>query len=308
MGKDWTLNHLGLMVSNKDILLKYFQSLGIGLSVGPQPLLPHEEGEGELTYYRSLEGDPVSSRYLTGGAHNFRDGNSQIGDCQLEVYPMKPGPGMFISEYLEQKGPGINHIAFNTPDIQRDTETLLNKGCDLVFNATVNGRTVENYIDTRKFGDVMISLRPLADNWEKAWRENNKVHPLVSNWKFLGVGIAVENLENSSNYYNDLSFCEASALLESNQLNQHSRSFRVGPISFELIEPLEKVNIYKESLEVRGEGIADLTFLVDNLNLEVEKLVSNGVGLLLKQDTGPSHFALLDTRKEGNLITRLIQQ
>ena len=308
MGEDWTLNHLGLMVSDKDILLKYFQSLGIGLSVGPQPLLPHEEGEGELTYYRSLEGYPVSSRYLTGGAHNFRDGNSQIGDCQLEVYPMKPGPGMFISEYLEQKGPGINHIAFNTPDIQRDTETLLNKGCCLVFNATVNGRTVENYIDTRKFGDVMISLRPLADNWEKAWRENNKVHPLVSNWKFLGVGIAVENLENSSNYYKDLGFCEASPLLENNQLNQHSRSFRVGPISLELIEPLEKENIYKESLEVRGDGIADLIFLVDNLNLEVEKLVSNGVGLLLKQDTGPSHFALLDTRKEGNLITRLIQQ
>ena len=41
MGEDWTLNHLGLMVSDKDILLKYFQSLSIGISVGPQPLLPH---------------------------------------------------------------------------------------------------------------------------------------------------------------------------------------------------------------------------------------------------------------------------
>ena len=125
MSEDWTLNHLGMMVTDKNAALNQFQALGMGVSVGPQPLQPYEEGTGELMYFQTLDGDPVTHQYETGGIHNFRDGNSQIGDCQLEVYPMRPGPGIFISEYLQKKGSGINHIAFNTPDIDRDTKRFL---------------------------------------------------------------------------------------------------------------------------------------------------------------------------------------
>ena len=90
---------------------------------------------------------------------------------------MKPGPGMFISRYLEKKGDGINHIAFNTNDIERDTKYFIDRGCELVFNVTTNGKTIENYIDTRLHGDLMISLRPSGDDWEKSWRKNNESHP-----------------------------------------------------------------------------------------------------------------------------------
>ncbi|MFL2693120.1 MAG: hypothetical protein ACJ0G1_05365 [Gammaproteobacteria bacterium] len=159
---DWKFNHLGMMVTDRDEILSHYQSIGLGVSVGPQPLLPYIEGEGEITFFRELEGDPVSHKYKTGGAHNFKDGQSQIGNCQLEIYPMKPGPGMFISRYLEKKGDGINHIAFNTNDIERDTQYFIDRGCELVFNVTTNGKTIENYIDTRLHGDLMISLRPRA--------------------------------------------------------------------------------------------------------------------------------------------------
>ena len=100
MSFNWSFNHLGMMVADRDEILHYYQSIGLGLSVGPQPLLPYEEGEGEITFFRELDGDPVSHKYITGGPHNFRDGQSQIGNCQIEVYPMKPGPGMFISRYV----------------------------------------------------------------------------------------------------------------------------------------------------------------------------------------------------------------
>jgi len=108
MSDDWSLNHLGMMVIDKNALLNQLQSIGAGVSVGPQPLLPYEKGIGELMYFQTLKGNPLTHQYKTGGPHNFRDGNSQIGDCQLEVYPMKPGPGMFISEYLKTKGPGMS--------------------------------------------------------------------------------------------------------------------------------------------------------------------------------------------------------
>ena len=303
MSKDWILNHLGMMVTNRNAVLNHFQSIGMGVSVGPQPLLPYEQGEGELMYFQTLDGDPVTHKYTTGGAHNFRDGNSQIGDCQLEIYPMKPGPGMFISEYLEKKGPGINHIAFNTPDIERDTQLLIEKGCDLVFNASVNGKTIENYLDTRKFGDVMISLRPKASNWENTWKENNLNHPLVSNWKLLGLGIVVENVEKASDYYLELGFPLNPILKKYEFPNILSSQVEVGPIVFEFLEPTNKSSIYQNCYDNRGEGLADLIYLVDDLEVEIEKLTKKGVDLI----DSNKDYAILETRKEGNILTRLIQ-
>ena len=302
MSEDWTLNHLGMMVTDKNAALNQFQNLGLGISVGPQPLQPYEEGVGELTYFQTLEGDPVTHQYKTGGLHNFRDGNSQIGDCQLEVYPMKPGPGMFISEYLEKKGPGINHIAFNTPDIERDTKKFLENGCDLVFNATVNGKTIENYLDTRKHGDVMISLRPSADEWEIAWRENNKCHPLVKNWNFFGVGVVVNDCEIASEYFSNLGFSLEKGVHESEDLGIKFCHLKVGSMMFEFIEPTTDNSVYKECFNTRGEGIADMSFVVEDLASEVESLVCKGADLLIST----YELALIDTRREGNILIRLL--
>mgnify|MGYP001431871257 FL=1 len=302
MSEDWTLNHLGMMVTDKNAALNQFQNLGLGISVGPQPLQPYEEGVGELTYFQTLEGDPVTHQYKTGGLHNFRDGNSQIGDCQLEVYPMKPGPGMFISEYLDKKGPGINHIAFNTPDIERDTKKFLENGCDLVFNATVNGKTIENYLDTRKHGDVMISLRPSADEWEIAWRENNKCHPLVKNWNFFGVGVVVNDCEIASEYFSNLGFSLEKGVHESEDLGIKFCHLKVGSMMFELIEPTTNNSVYKECFNTRGEGIADMSFVVEDLASEVESLVCKGADLLISTN----ELALIDTRREGNILIRLL--
>ena len=304
MSANWILNHLGMMVTNRNATLNHFQSLGVGVSVGPQPLLPYEEGEGELMFFQSLDGNPITNKYKTGGPHNFRDGNSQIGDCQLEIYPMKPGPGMFISEYLEKKGSGINHIAFNTDDIERDTKFFTEKGCQLVFNVSVNGKTIENYLDTRKYGDVMISLRPTSSAWENKWKENNLNHPLTNNWNFLGVGIPIKDLKNTFDYYLDLGFSEIPNPKNINYPNLQSNQVKVGPIIFEFFEPSESHPIHNEILMERGEGISDLVFLVDDLEAEKIKLLNRGTSLLDSNKT----FAIFDTRKEGNTLIRLVSK
>ena len=303
MSEDWSLNHLGMMVTDKNAALNQFQAFGMGVSVGPQPLQPYEEGEGELMYFQTLEGDPITHQYKTGGPHNFRDGNSQIGDCQLEVYPMKPGPGMFISEYLKKKGSGINHIAFNTLDIERDTKRFLENGCDLVFNATVNGKTIENYLDTRKHGDVMISLRPPADEWEVAWRQNNRAHPLVKDWKFFGVGVVVENCELATEYFLNLGFTLKKEAHESLDLGVKFCHLTIGSLSFELLQPTSNDSAYKEFFNNRGEGIADISFMVKDLVSETDSLAGKGANLLLSTDD----CSIFDTRKEGNTIIKLLQ-
>ena len=265
---NWEFNHLGMMVTDRDEVLGYYQSIGLGVSVGPQPLLPYIEGEGEITFFKELDGEPISHRFVTGGAHNFKDGQSQIGNCQLEVYPMQPGPGMFISRYLEKKGDGINHIAFNTNDIEGDTQFFLDRGCDLVFNVTTNGKTVENYIDTRLHGDLMISLRPPADTWEKSWRKNNESHPLVNKWKFLGLGICVNDLESASGYYSKLGYKTIEEKKVRKEWKITSQEFYVSNILFELIQA-EKDSIYRNSLAQRGDGVAEMIFQVSDLKTEI---------------------------------------
>ena len=302
---DWEFNHLGMMVTDRDEVLEYYQSIGLGVSVGPQPLLPYIEGEGEITFFRELDGDPVSHKYTTGGAHNFKDGQSQIGNCQLEIYPMKPGPGMFISRYLEKKGNGINHIAFNTSDIETDTQYFLDRGCDLVFNVTTNGATVENYIDTRKHGDLMISLRPPADDWEKSWRKNNESHPLVNKWKFLGVGICVHNLESASIYYDHLGFKQLKEKNIRREWQVACQEFSLCNIIFELMEAGDE-SIYSDFFKKRGDGVAEIIFQVKDLKSEIEQLTSKGVRILQISDDNKT--ISIDSCFKGNILTRLVEK
>ena len=305
MGEDWEVNHVGMTISNRNATLRHYQSIGVGVSVGPQPLLPYEPGEGSLTYFRTLEGDPVTNTYTTGGAHTFNDGETQIGDCQLECYPMRPGPGMFLSEYLARKGPGINHICFNTASVETDTQFFLGKGCDLMFNALVNGKTVENYLDTRTHGDLMISLRPPATDWERAWKANNESHPLVNKWRFLGVGIGVADLPATIAYYAEIGFSNSTDIVSDNDLGAQSASVTVGPLTFDFFASITDTSVYSESLQVRGDGVNDIAFAVADLSAETDRLEAKGVACLRTSADGHSRY--FDTRAEGNIMLRLVQ-
>lgn len=305
MMSDWEFNHLGMMVTDRDEILQYYQSVGIGVSVGPQPLLPYVEGDGEITFYKELHGEPVSHKFKTGGSHNFNDGQSQIGNCQLEVYPMKPGPGMFISRYLEKKGNGINHIAFNTNNIEKDTQHFLDLGCDLVFNVTTNGKTIENYIDTRLHGDLMISLRPPADNWEKSWRKNNESHPLVNKWRFLGLGICVDDINAASKYFLNMGYSQLSNLKRLEEWSVTSQEFSIGKITLDIIEA-EEETIYSNSITQREEGVAELIFEVDNLHQELELLRNKEIETLVVSKD--KKMASIDSRGKGNLLVRLVEK
>ena len=301
---DWEFNHLGMMVTDRDEVLEYYQSIGLGVSVGPQPLLPYIEGEGEITFFRELDGDPVSHKYTTGGAHNFKDGQSQIGNCQLEIYPMKPGPGMFISRYLEKKGDGINHIAFNTDNIEKDTEYFLDRGCDLVFNVTIDGKIIENYIDTRLHGDLMISLRPPADDWEKSWRKNNESHPLVSQWRFMGLGICVDDLESATSYYSSLGYTKLKNVINRKEWGTACQGFSLGGVLFELIES-EEGSIYSDSIKRRGDGVAEIIFQVSDIHKETERLAIRGAQIL--QVSNDEKMVSIQSGLKGNILTKLIE-
>ena len=126
---------------------------------------------------------------------------------------------------------------------------------------------------------------------------------MVSNWKLLGLGIVVENIGKASDYYLELGFPLNPILKEYEFPNILSSQIGVGPIVFEFLKPTNKSSVYQDCYDNRGEGIADFIYLVDDLKAVIEKLTQNGVSLI----DSNKDYAILETRKEGNILTRLIQ-
>ena len=69
-----------------------------------------------------------------------------------------------------------------------------------------------------------------------------------------------------------------------------ARVGQVGPVAFEFIESLEGTSIYQESLDSRGEGVADIAFTVTDLEKEAATMVYRGIPVVLsgKPKNGPA--------------------
>jgi hypothetical protein len=94
------------------------------------------------------------------------------------------------------------------------------------------------------------------------------------------------------------------------QITAESRIMQIGPLHYELIQPVEGPGIYQESLEKRGEGIIDLTFSVNDLEKETAGLVKKGVPVIFSGKPAKGNaFAVFDTRKEGgDVLIKLVQR
>lgn len=321
------LTHLGLIVRDMKKTVEYYESLGIGVSAGPQPPNPVKDPRPvaerpkpkTYIYGKSIDIDwsrPVEEKGLT-------EGNLQIGSLQLEVLPSPPSS--FQWRYSERTSEGISHICFNVPDIMGETARLVAKGLQIIFSIEGDGWIGENYLDTSKFGGVWFSMRPPKDKWFQEWEADRMGRKGVNNWTFRGVGIAVHDLDKTAGYYQslDIAALRPEVVFDSSSCRDfkvdgrpadtifkaRTRVAEMGPIVYEFVQPLDGETIYRASLESRGEGINDIAFAVDNLEEETAKLVKKGVRVALSGEpqTG-SAFAYFDTRDAGgNIMVKLIQ-
>jgi len=299
MESNWELNHVGLITWDWYKVLDYYEYLGIGLSVGPQPLLSFD--------YVEVHGKPLPIQKR----HRFDAGSvdrcCQIGSLQLELLEPRTSRDSNLP-FLESKGEGISHICYQVPDPKGETSKLLEKGVPLIFSGDPHGFIIENYLDTSKVGNIWLSLRPPAGKWGKAWVARNMSHYMVSNWKFRGVGVGVRDLDKAVEYYQSLGIATFQPEVMDTIVKARTRIAQIGPVAHEFVQPLEGETIYNESLDTRGEGINDIAFTVDDLDKEIGKLTAKGVHVTLsgKLQTG-SAFAYFDTRRFGNMMVKLVQ-
>jgi len=148
---------------------------------------------------------------------------------------------------------------------------------------------------------------------------------MENNWKLHHVGVAIKDADKTLEYYQSLGIATPvsemffkSTDFADFKLNGKPydslatakiRFVQVGPIHFELVQPVEGESPQKEFIASRGEGVNHIAFTVDDLDRETAKLVEKGVPIIItgRQQDGTG-FAYFDTRKVGNIIIELIQQ
>ncbi|MHA2400436.1 MAG: VOC family protein [Promethearchaeota archaeon] len=332
--KDWKLHHIALYVRDWNDTLDYYQNTRMGVSVGPQVMgldyqknPPYWAEDEQVKFYKNDKvaatnggtgpGKPIKidANRRRKEMYKFMDKNCQVGDLLVEL-----GQPMNIT--FE----GITHLCYNVPDINAETNNLLKKGCEEMSSFRQGDLIMENHLDTRKYGNVDISFRPPVLKHEQAWIDHNRSHPILKDWKFHGIGIVVRDLDKAVEYWEMLDIIDFqpetelnSSSLDSINVSSESvgstfkvrvRSGQVGPVAFELIQPLEGSSVYSESMDTRGEGVADMAFLVDDLEKEATTMIYRDLPVVFsgKPKNGPA-FACFDGRENnGNILIRLIQK
>lgn len=313
---DWGYSHPGVFVRDFYKTLDFYQSLGIATHPrGRASISKAETTQKMLVFGREIPpGKPQDpSKPRESGLENL-----YIGDMQLEVLraPAQRPQGEALAY-----GEGINHVCFDVPDINAETDKLTEKGFRIIFDLTRDGFRVEDYLDTREFGNIILSMRPLANQEaiEGARRWKAGLGKGLVDWKFRGHGVVVSDLDKTSEYYDMLGFADLhpEAALDTGTMTDvtvygespgaavkaRTRTAKIGPAVYEFIEPVKGDAIYKESLERRGEGIIDLIFTVDDLGKETANLDARGVPVIFSGKPGTAGaFAYFDTRPDGGDI------
>ena len=313
MKSDWEFNHSGVFAKDFDRTLHHYRSLGLAPDIPAPTLKPFSPEDdavtiefGQVVHPSGPDGSPFLALLY-------------IGDMELEVLhaPAERPKGEALAY-----GEGVNHICISVPDIDKETDKLVKKGLRIIQDFRLNGVRLEDYLDTREYGNILLSLRtPMTEEMKKRKTSNG-----IVNWKFRGHSAIVRDVDKTAEYYQYLGIAtvEPQAVFDSGSIpdvrvygktpkttiRARTRAARIGTVVLELVQPLEGEGIYKESLDSRGEGIIDLTFTVDDLELETAKLVEKGVPVIFsgKPRTG-SAFAFFDTREDGgDAMIKLMQR
>jgi len=330
MKKDWVFNHMGTSFRDLRNALEYFESTGMGPRM-PWGFRPPAAGApkpskqpkrpGNITLTNGIVDPPPENPDPSG----FILGTPcvQVGTLQIEGMGVFSLPGR--TDFAKE---GVSHICFDVPDIQAETAALVAKGIQVNWALLASsGLMIEDYLDTREFGNIIISFRPLA-NRSKPWMDSIMAHPLVSDWQFCGMGFPVRDLDKAVEYYQflDIGVVQPEVMFDSSSISDfkvngetpgaavkaRTRAFTdIGPLSFEFIQPLEGESLYREHLDRRGEeaNVCEFAFTVTDLEKETAKLVEKGVPVIFsgKPEAGKA-FACFDTREHGaDIAIKLMQ-
>lgn len=312
MNNNWEFNHSGVFTKDFDKTLEYYKSLGLApdLPRTQRPFNPEDDAVN-IEFGEIVDNAMPDGEYFLALLY--------IGDLEFEVLhaPKERPKGEALAF-----GEGVNHVCISVPDIDMETDKLVEKGLRIIQDFKLNGVRLEDYLDTREYGNILLSLRTPMTEEMKLRKAGNG----IIDWKFRGHTAVVRDVDATAEYYQSLGIAavQPQTMFDSSSITDFkvygktpettirakTRTVQISTVELELIQPLEGEGIYGESLDRRGEGIIDLTFTVDDLDRETARLVEKGVAVIFSgQPRNGGAFACFDTREDGgDVMIKLIQR
>ncbi len=96
------------------------------------------------------------------------------------------------------------------------------------------------------------------------------------------IGIAVKNLEEAINYYEEVLGLTCYEIEEVKDQKVKTAFFKVGDTKLELLESTDPEGPIGRFIEKKGEGIHHLAFAVDNIDEALPEVESKGIRLIDK--------------------------
>ena len=129
--KDCFLDHIAVAVTDLDKAEKTYQALGL-----------------TFDNREVVEDQKVTTSFAHIDENAHLELLEPIGD---------DGP---ISKYLEKKGPGIHHMCYRVPDIEKKSSELRDNGFILLYDKPKSGANncLVNFIHPKSTGGVLIEI------------------------------------------------------------------------------------------------------------------------------------------------------
>ena len=104
------IEHLGIAVKDLNVSIQLYQKLF----------------QSECYKIESVESEGVKTAFF------------QVGESKIELLEAS-NPDSPIAKFLEKKGPGFHHVAFETSDIDLEIQRLINEGFELIHKTPKDG-------------------------------------------------------------------------------------------------------------------------------------------------------------------------
>jgi len=276
----------------------------------------------------TLHGRPVAD-----GATKVRIALANLGDLQIELLEPMAGPSTYM-EFLEAHGEGAHHLSFGLAD-DHDAlvESMKSSGFGVEMQGLLGGAYTFTYFETQKelgtIFEIVSPARPGVEGRFVPWGVYEPPGPgrvALGDKKIVQVGIVVENAERAARRYHEVFGIGPWFVIDfkpphvaegelygvrvrGSEFHVRAATAHLGPLQFELLEPVSGPSTHMDFLIRHGQGIHHVSFGpapdhddmlagFKDLGIEVES-----TGLL----GGAGTFTYMATQKDLGTIFEMVK-
>jgi methylmalonyl-CoA/ethylmalonyl-CoA epimerase len=81
---------------------------------------------------------------------------TSLGSIEFEIIEPDNTPSPW-KEFLDTKGEGIHHLAFQVDDVEKEVNRLTSQGAELILTGKIKGKLGAAYVDL-KAGNILVEL------------------------------------------------------------------------------------------------------------------------------------------------------